>query len=67
MKIFILLSIVAVAWAKRNYRRPLENPDLYQGDIAGIDPHDRNALPKDSQRWPEGIIYYKTDFFVSKL
>ncbi|GFT58871.1 putative DD41D transposase [Trichonephila clavipes] len=39
MKIIILLSILAVSWGRRTYRNPLENPDLYQGDIAGIDPH----------------------------
>ncbi|GFQ82882.1 astacin-like metalloprotease toxin 1 [Trichonephila clavata] len=65
MKILILFSILAVSWGRRTYRNPLENPDLYQGDIAGIDPHDRNAIPRDSQRWSQGVIYYKMDSSIS--
>ncbi|GIY98422.1 astacin-like metalloprotease toxin 1 [Caerostris extrusa] len=61
MKIFIVLSLVAIAWGKRTYRNPMENPDLYQGDILGVDPGDRNALPSDSKRWSQGVVYYKMD------
>ncbi|KAF8788979.1 astacin-like metalloprotease toxin 5 [Argiope bruennichi] len=61
MQIFIVLGLIAITWA-RTYRNPLENPDLYQGDILGIESNeDRNALPRDSMRWPSGVIYYKMD------
>ncbi|XP_054711347.1 astacin-like metalloprotease toxin 5 [Uloborus diversus] len=41
---------------------PLENLDFFEGDIVGIDPNlDRNAIPTDAQRWPNGRIPYQMD------
>jgi len=58
--IFLIVPFLTVAWGRR--RNPMENPDLFQGDIAGIDSlDDRSAVPKDSQRWPSGVIYYRID------
>ncbi|KFM77150.1 Astacin-like metalloprotease toxin, partial [Stegodyphus mimosarum] len=40
----------------------MENEGLFEGDIMGIEPdQDRNAVPKDSQRWPNGTVVYLVD------
>ncbi|GBO26287.1 hypothetical protein AVEN_271652-1 [Araneus ventricosus] len=41
---------------------PMINEGLFEGDIAGIDPNqDRNAVPRDSQRWTNGVVPYLLD------
>ncbi|GIY88491.1 astacin-like metalloprotease toxin 1 [Caerostris darwini] len=40
---------------------PLENPDLFGGDILGSDPEDRNAIVNNLQIWPGGIVPYEED------
>lgn len=40
-------------------RKAMENPDLFEGDI--VLPKTRNAVPRDSQRWPDGVIPYVID------
>uniref|UniRef100_A0A2L2XWU1 Metalloendopeptidase n=1 Tax=Parasteatoda tepidariorum TaxID=114398 RepID=A0A2L2XWU1_PARTP len=45
-------------------RRALENPDLYDGDIAGINPKDpgeRSAIVGNKFRWPGGDVPYVID------
>ncbi|XP_015913953.1 astacin-like metalloprotease toxin 5 [Parasteatoda tepidariorum] len=60
MKIYIFLCLIGVAWGRR--RNPMENPDLYQGDIAGVENiFDRNGVPLKRMQWPQGIIPYRID------
>ncbi|XP_035229336.1 astacin-like metalloprotease toxin 1 [Stegodyphus dumicola] len=63
MQILIILCLVATLWANPVRRHnPMENEGLFEGDIMGIDlDQDRNAVPKDSQRWPNGEIPYLVD------
>ncbi|KAG8187061.1 hypothetical protein JTE90_016159 [Oedothorax gibbosus] len=66
MKYVIILSLFGLTWTFPH--SPLENPNLYQGDILGItNQADRNAIPNDSQRWPGGIIPYKIDKTLDHL
>ncbi|GIY36172.1 metalloendopeptidase, partial [Caerostris darwini] len=40
----------------------LENPDLLEGDILGIDsPEDRNAVADKRMVWPNGVVPYVLD------
>ncbi|GIY80823.1 astacin-like metalloprotease toxin 1 [Caerostris darwini] len=66
MEIIIFFVLLTSAWGLR--RHPMENPDLYQGDIAGIDrTSDRNALPDDIKKWPNGVIPYRIDLALDDL
>ncbi|GFY69513.1 astacin-like metalloprotease toxin 1 [Trichonephila inaurata madagascariensis] len=68
MKFFVLtLYFFAAAFADADYdikRLALQNPDLYDGDMLGIDgPFDaeRNAIPGQKFRWPNAVIPYVID------
>ncbi|GFY62003.1 astacin-like metalloprotease toxin 1 [Trichonephila inaurata madagascariensis] len=63
MKVILVLLLAAVAYSKpAEFRNPMINEGLFEGDIMGIDPNeDRNAVPRDSMRWPNGIIPYEVD------
>ncbi|XP_054711311.1 uncharacterized protein LOC129220903 [Uloborus diversus] len=40
---------------------PLENPDLFGGDMLGVDRHDRSAIIGEHRLWPGGIVPYEID------
>jgi len=49
---------------KENFENPMENPNLFGGDMVGVNLIDgdyRNAIPNDAGRWPGGVIYYTID------
>ncbi|XP_042909076.1 astacin-like metalloprotease toxin 5 [Parasteatoda tepidariorum] len=49
-------------------RNLLQNPDLFQGDIAGIeDINDRNAVILKSRLWRDGVVTYKIDPSLDKI
>ncbi|XP_035224970.1 zinc metalloproteinase nas-4-like [Stegodyphus dumicola] len=61
MQLYIFVLLISSAWGLQ-LRNPMENPDLFQGDILGFENVDeRNAVPVDSRRWPNGVIPYKID------
>ncbi|XP_023212189.1 astacin-like metalloprotease toxin 5 [Centruroides sculpturatus] len=63
--LFYLAALFTVALA-RNVDLPyiaLHNPDLFQGDIIGVEDNDvRNAIPNLSARWPNGVVPYIVDY-----
>jgi len=62
--VVLFLTLVALVWAKpaKKHHNPMINEGLFEGDIMGIDPNqDRNAIPRDSQRWPNGVIPFYID------
>ncbi|GFY69514.1 astacin-like metalloprotease toxin 1 [Trichonephila inaurata madagascariensis] len=68
MKFLVLtLCFLAAAFADVDYdikRLALQNPDLYDGDMLGIDgPFDaeRNAIPGQKFRWPHAEVPYIID------
>ncbi|XP_042909078.2 astacin-like metalloprotease toxin 5 [Parasteatoda tepidariorum] len=65
MLIFRLAFSFGLAWGSQN--NPMENPDLFLGDIAGIDIEDRNAITSERQRWTNGVIPYNIDHTASRL
>ncbi|GFU22127.1 astacin-like metalloprotease toxin 1 [Nephila pilipes] len=65
MHLFIILGLIATTCAERP-RHPMENPDLFQGDILLDDDDDRNALVVDSYKWPGGVIPYEISLSLTK-
>nr|XP_042908675.1 astacin-like metalloprotease toxin 1 [Parasteatoda tepidariorum] len=45
---------------------PMENPDLFGGDMVGVDPNDKNAIPGFQLRWPAGDVAYVIDPSLEK-
>ncbi|RWR99238.1 astacin-like protein [Dinothrombium tinctorium] len=42
---------------KQKFRRALENPNLFEGDII-LKNNDRFAVPFNSNLWPSGVVPY---------
>ncbi|GFU09976.1 metalloendopeptidase [Nephila pilipes] len=73
MQVLILtLGFFAMALAEVDYetkRLAMQNPDLYDGDMLGIDgPFDaeRNAIPGQNYRWPSARVPYVIDTSLGK-
>ncbi|XP_015916704.2 astacin-like metalloprotease toxin 5 [Parasteatoda tepidariorum] len=74
-----LVGLLAVALAEviqlspqqeEEARLALRNPDLYDGDMAGINgPLDaeRNAIVGDAYRWPNAVVPYVVDDSLSQI
>ncbi|CAL1277135.1 unnamed protein product [Larinioides sclopetarius] len=59
-----LLLWVGCCYGKNEFFRdlPLQNPDLFGGDMMGMnDPEDRNAIIDKRMIWPGGIVPYTID------
>ncbi|XP_055941287.1 astacin-like metalloprotease toxin 5 [Argiope bruennichi] len=66
MKVIVILLLVAVVSSKPAEvpKDPMINDGLFEGDMAGIDLEqweDRNAVPRDSQRWINGVVPFVVD------
>ncbi|GIY55245.1 metalloendopeptidase, partial [Caerostris darwini] len=63
MRALIFSLLVAVVYSSpAKIRDPMINEGLFEGDIVGIDPNqDRNAVPRDSMRWTNGVVPYEVD------
>ncbi|KFM63173.1 Astacin-like metalloprotease toxin, partial [Stegodyphus mimosarum] len=66
----VVVFLIAVAAAspvrKQKTRLALQNPDLFQGDILGFEPGDRNVVPYQRRRWPNKRIPYVIDRSLEK-
>ncbi|GIY81806.1 zinc metalloproteinase nas-8 [Caerostris darwini] len=49
---------------------PMENKELFEGDIVGIDPYaltDRNAVVDEAEIWPNGKVFYEIGYKLRKV
>ncbi|GBO38541.1 hypothetical protein AVEN_124964-1 [Araneus ventricosus] len=65
---FLLLFVLgaAVGIPLNEHVDPMENPDLFGGDMLGVDPNDKNAIPGHQLRWPGAIVPYEIDASLEK-
>ncbi|XP_054711652.1 astacin-like metalloprotease toxin 5 [Uloborus diversus] len=62
MQFLVLLVLLPLAWGTPVVKNPMITEGLFEGDIKGIPVDaDRNAVPRDAQRWPNGVIPYEVD------
>ncbi|XP_022241326.1 astacin-like metalloprotease toxin 1 [Limulus polyphemus] len=67
--VITLASASPVDWSLKNFGdSPLYHKNLFEGDIAGVDPHgDRNAIVDDTLLWPGGVVYYELGSSVESI
>jgi len=69
MRFFLAIVLVATAVSaispRERSRLALQNPDLFQGDILGIDPDDKNVIPHQNMRWTNAQVPYVLDNSVA--
>ncbi|KAF8773281.1 Astacin-like metalloprotease toxin 1 [Argiope bruennichi] len=66
LHLFIALCFLGFAFAdqpdEETIRRAMQNPDLFGGDMMGIEgPDDRNGIPWEMFRWPDAKVPYVID------
>lgn len=74
--VFLLWGLVAIAFANpigkaliQTERDPELNPNLFEGDILGIEPGSelKNAVVDPKRLWPDSTIFYQLDAALSAL
>ncbi|GIY31408.1 metalloendopeptidase [Caerostris extrusa] len=72
MKGFYAIALLAALVCCHNTfaSNPMENEELFEGDIAGIDPYaltDRNAVVDEAEIWPNGTVFYEIGYKLRKV
>ncbi|PRD23783.1 UNVERIFIED_CONTAM: nas-4 [Trichonephila clavipes] len=71
MQLMVLATLIAVASAIGNLRVnlgdfPMQNPDLFGGDMLGVDVTDRNVVPEPHLRWSGNKVPYVMDPAITR-
>ncbi|XP_013791311.2 astacin-like [Limulus polyphemus] len=66
LSVFTVVVVVASAGVVPHGDLPMQNPDLFEGDILGIkNAEERNAIVNRNQLWPGGVVPYVIDYSLS--